>query len=138
MTRYTQRQYVVQVALLMAAYIVLTFWLWPHLRDTSSAGLKVVFSLSPVVPVAVVVALMARRVVASDELEQRIHLIALGVATAVVGTASFVGGFLALAKVWVADGSVLVWVFPALCGTYGVTHVLVKRRYTGIWDFWGC
>lgn len=138
MKRYSRRRYLVLVTILMAIYVVLLLWLWPQLRDASGTGLKIVLSLSPVVPVAAVIGLMARRVVASDELEQRVHLIGLGVATALVGTGSLVGGFLAMAKVWVTDGSVLFWVFPALCLVYGVTHILVKWRYTGSWDFWGC
>lgn len=137
MTPAARRRYLLQVTLLMVAYLLLLRWLWPHARDAADVWLKVALSLSPLLPIAAVVALMARHVIASDELEQRVHLIGLGVATVVVGTASLVGGFLAMTRVWVTDGTVLYWVFPALCLVYGVTHMLVKRRYTGSWDCWG-
>jgi len=35
------------------------------------------------------------------------------------------------------DGSILIWVFPALCCTYGVTRMSLKYRYTGSLD-WFC
>ena len=138
MARVSSRGYNLQVLVLMAVYVALMFWLWPQVRATPGTGLKLVLSLSPVLPVALVVALMARRVIRSDELEQRLHLIALGVATALVGTGSLVGGFLAMAKIWITDGSVLFRVFPVLCVLYGVTQLVLKRRYTGSWDFKDC
>ena len=136
--RYSPKRYALYVLVLMMAYVALIFWLWPHVRSTEALSWKVLFALSPVLPVACVVVLMARRVMLSDELDQRLHLIALGIATAVVGTASLVGAFLAAAKVWTTDGSVLLWVFPALCFVYGLTRLGLKRSVTGSWDFWGC
>src|SRR5690348_7544209 len=132
-----ERRYRGQVLVLMAIYMAIMIWLWPHALGASGKALKVALALSPVVPVAWVIALMAKRVMRSDELEQRLHLMALSTATALVGTACLVGGFPAAVKVWATDGSILIWVFPGLCCTYGVTRRRRKYRYPGSLD-WLC
>lgn len=138
MARFDTRRFNVYVMLLMAVYVALMLLVWPHVRDAGDVSWKVLLAVSPTVPVALVVWLMARRIVLADELEQRLHLVALGVATAVVGTASLIAGFLAMAKVWHGDGSELFWVFPLLCLVYGSTRLGLHRHVTGAWDFWGC
>lgn len=138
MPRLSTARYNVQMTLLMAAYIGLLFWLWPHALHATSTAPRVLFALAPLLPVAWVIWLMAKRVATSDELEQRLHLVALGVATALVGTASLVAAFLAMARVWRGDGSELVWVFPTLVWVYALTRIALKRRITGSWDFWNC
>ena len=70
-----------------------------HARDASGPSLKLLLALVPLVPVMWVIWLMARRVVNSDELEQRLHLIALSAATGLVAVTSLVGGFLCAAGV---------------------------------------
>jgi len=138
MARLSLKRYNAYVFALMAVYIVLMLWLWPHAKAAPGVAWKVVFALSPLVPVACVIGLMARRVMQADELDQRLHLVALGVATGLVGTASLVASFLAMAKAWHGDGSELFWVFPALCLVYAFTRMGLKWRVTGSWDFWGC
>lgn len=138
MARFSTRRFNVYVMLLMAIYVALLWFVWPHVRDAHNVSWKILLAVSPTVPVTWMVWLMARRVMLSDELEQRLHLIALGVATAVIGTACLIAGFLAMAKVWRGDGSELFWVFPVLCLLYGFTRFGLKRRITGTWDFWGC
>lgn len=138
MARFSTKRFNTYVMLLMAVYVALLWWGWPHVLATHSMAWKVLFSLSPAVPVAWVVVLMARRIMLADELEQRLHLVALGVSTAVVGTACLVAGFLAMGKVWHGDGSELFLVLPVLMFIYGFTRLGLKRRVTGTWDFWGC
>lgn len=138
MTRLSTTSYNIQVTVLMVAYVILLLWLWPHALHATSMTPRVLFALAPLLPVAWVIWLMARRVASSDELEQRLHLIGLGVATALVGTASLVVAFLAMAHVWRGDGSEFIWVFPALIFIYAITRVCLKRRITGSWDIWNC
>jgi hypothetical protein len=138
MARFSNRRFNIYVMVLMAVYVALIWVLWPHLHDAHGLWWKVALSVSPTVPVTWVVVLMARRVMLADELDQRLHLIALGVATALVGTVGLIAGFLAIGKVWHGDGSELFWVFPALCLLYGFTRLGLKRRVTGTWDWWGC
>jgi hypothetical protein len=129
MTRFTPRQYQRRVMLAMTLYVGFMLLAWPTVRTAPSLGVKALLALAPVVPMLYVIGLMARRILHSDELEQRTHLVALGAATVVVGSLSLVGGFLAAAGVLRTDGSILIWVFPALMISYGLTRWWVGRRY---------
>ncbi|MEP7185104.1 MAG: hypothetical protein ABI767_04635 [Rhodanobacter sp.] len=115
----------------MTIYVMVLLLVWPLARTVDSLLLKLLFALTPVVPMFYMFVLMARRIRSSDELEQRMHLIALGVASAVVGALSLIGGFLAAAHVLTLDGSVLIWVFPVMLTSYGIAHLVVVRRYGG-------
>lgn len=57
------------------------------------------------------------------------HLVALGLTSAVVAASSMVGGFLAAAKIVPLDGSILIMVFPLMVSCYGLTRWWVGRRY---------
>lgn len=129
MSRLSDKQYQRQSMLAMTAYVAVMLGVWPLVRTVTSLPLKVLLALAPVLPMLYVIVLMGRRIRDSDELEQRTHLIALGVATGVVGALSVIGGFLASARVWELDGSILIWVFPALLFGYGITRAWVARRY---------
>ncbi len=131
MARYTEKQYRRHMWILMTAYVALMLLEWPHVRGTANLPLKVALALAPTVPVIALVWLIARRVMASDELQQRLHMMALGFATGVVAAASLAGGFLAAAGVIRIEGDVLIWVFPALSLIYGVSHIVLGRRYGG-------
>lgn len=138
MTRFSWRNYNLQVFAIMAVYVALMLLEWPLVRTTTDLALRTALAVLPALPVAAVIGLAARRVMRGDELQQRIQLAALGVAVGVVSVASVVGAFLAAAAVWQVGGDVLFWVFPALCLVYGVMHVVLTRRMTGTWNFWGC
>ncbi len=94
MPRFVDSTYRRNIALLMAVYIALLLVLWPLIKSTSVLALKAVFTLLPVVPMIAVLWLIARRVMDSDELQQRVHLIALSAATGVVSAVSLAVGFL--------------------------------------------
>lgn len=138
MTRTSKRNYKLSVLAIMAVYVALMLFEWPLVMHTQAIGWRVPLALLPTLPIILVIVLAARRVMHGDELEQRVQLIALGIAVGVVSVASIVGAFLAIAQIWHVDGGVLIWVFPALCLVYGVMHVALRRRLTGTWDFWGC
>ena len=74
---------------------------------------------------------MAVRVLRGDELEQRTHLIAIGVAAIAVALVSLVSGFLAAAGLLTLDttAGVLVWIFPILLLVYGAARTLAARHY---------
>ncbi len=129
MPRLKQKQYQRHVMFALMVYTAMMVLVWPLVRTASDVPLRWVLALAPVPPMLYVIALMARRIRDSDELEQRTHLIGLGVATGVVATLSLAGGFLASAQVLALDGSVLIWVFPLMMACYGVTRWLVARRY---------
>jgi hypothetical protein len=132
MQRYTKKSYRRHMWVLMAIYVALIFFEWPQAGRATYLPWKIVLAIVPALPVIAVICLMAKLVMHSDELEQRLYLSALSVATGVVAIASMVGGFLCSAGVFKLDGDILIWVFPALCMTYGVAHVLFARRYGGM------
>lgn len=115
----------------MSVYIALLLLVWPLARETAALPLKILCALAPVVPLLYLIALMARRILQSDELEQRTHLIGLGVATAAVSVFSIVGGFLAASHVITQDVAaiVLLWVFPVLVLAYSIARARAARRY---------
>jgi len=132
MPRFTRNQYRLQMAAAMAVYVALMLLLWPTVRHEVSLPLKVALTLLVVLPVVVFIWLMARQVMDSDELEQRVHLVALSAATAVVAALSMAAGFLCAAGAIVLDGDILLWVFPALCLSYSAARAVFARRYGGL------
>ena len=93
----------------------------------------VVYALAPVLPLLYAIWLMAKRVLAADELEQRTHLIGLGIAATVVSVFGIVCGFLAAAHVLTPDWSAaaLVWIFPLMVVIYAMGQLYAVRRYGG-------
>lgn len=125
-------RYNLQVAVTMAVYVALLALVWPLIRTAQGMPVKALLAILPVLPMLYVIGLMARRVMSGDELEQRTHLLALGVATAAVSALSLIGGFLAAGGVAKLDGGVLIWVFPVLMLVYGGARWwLVTRVYGG-------
>jgi hypothetical protein len=118
-----------QMAVLMAIYVLATLLLLPQARAAANVPWKTLLALLPTLPIVIVIWLTATFVMASDELEQRLHLVGLSVATGIVGALSVMGGFLCATGVVNMDGDVLIWVFPALTLIYGGTHWLAARRY---------
>jgi len=120
------------IALLMAIYIVLLLLLWPLAKQTTALAPKVLFTLAPVAPMIAALWLIARRVMASDELQQRVDLIAMSTATGVISAVSLAAGFLCATGAIVLDGDVLIWIMPALALVYSATRWIVGRRYGGM------
>lgn len=136
MSRLSKRQYQWRLMLVAVAYAALMLLVWPLARAVDGFVLKLLLALTPMVPALYMFALFAARIRDSDELEQRTHLIALGVAVAVTGALSLVGGFLAATHVLRFDGSILIWVLPLMMVSYGMAHLFVVRRYGG--DMFAC
>lgn len=129
MPRLTSKRYQQQLMLTMAVYMVVLLGASSLVRAVTSLPLKALLAVAPVLPMLYVIALMWRRIRDSDELEQRMHLVALGVAAALVSALSMVGGFLAADGVLDLGGSALVWVFPVLMFGYGAASRWVARHY---------
>jgi hypothetical protein len=132
MARFSEKQYRRQLGVAMVAYMAAMLLVWPLGRSAASVPLKVLLAVVPVLPMLFVIGLMARRIGASDEFEQRVHLLALGAATGLLGALSLVGGFLDAAGVLALHGSVLIWVFPVTMLGYGAARWwLLVRHYGG-------
>jgi hypothetical protein len=126
------RRYLREFLPAMGAYVLVMLLLWPLVPHVQNPWLKGALALAPVLPLALAVRAMVRLVLGSDELEQRVHLIGLAAATAIVGVASMAGGFLVAAHVIVLDGTSLFAVFPALVVIYSLARGWAGRRYGGI------
>ena len=131
MTRLTARQYGRRSTLAMIVYVALMLLVWPQVRSTAELSTKVLLALVPVLPMLYVIWLMARRILGSDELEQRTHLIGLGAATGASAVFSLVCGFLAAARVFELESvaMLLFWVFPVQMFCYGAVRWWAARRY---------
>lgn len=131
MTRLSERRYRMWIFGLMAIYVALVFWLTPAARHATGVALRAGMAVAMAAPVVAVIWVMAWRVMSSDELQQRLHMLALSVATGLVAAASLVVGFLQAVHVLHLDGDVLIWVFPALCLCYGLARIGFNRRFGG-------
>ncbi len=130
-----QKRYQREFAIAMFGYVVVLFGsIW--LLKTHGAGFALWFrsllALLPVLPISFVARAITRSIRASDELERQVALEAAGIAGLLVGVGFFSVGLLAAAKVIALEGSaVAIWVFPILCGTYGLARAWASRRYQG-------
>lgn len=133
MVRLSRQAHQRRVMIAMAIYVVVFLWVWPLARTADTLWLKAAYALAPVPPVVYVIWLMAWRVLGGDELEQRTHLIGLGIAAAAVSVYGIVSGFLAAAHVFGVDWSAaaLVWIFPLLMVVYVSARAYAARRYGG-------
>jgi uncharacterized membrane protein HdeD (DUF308 family) len=128
--RPNQRRYLREFFPAMLGYLVMVFAFKPLLGMVDSNLLRALIALLPVVPIVFVVRAMVRKLLDGDELERRMQLEAVSVATLSVGLLSFAAGFLHIAGVFHFDHALLM-VLPALFVAYGLALLWVRRRYQG-------
>lgn len=114
----------------MLLYMVLIFAIVPLLPHVHATWLKVVVALVPVLPIAWVISAVVRLIGSSDELERRMQLEAISIASLTVGMLSFAVGLLQAAGVHVVHNAMIL-VLPALFAVYGGASWWVRRRYQG-------
>jgi hypothetical protein len=133
MARDNRRSYDVRIMIAMAVYVLVFLSVWPLVRGSSETYAKVAYALTPVLPLLYVIWVMAMRILRSDELQQRQHLIGLGVATMAISIISIIAGFLAAADLLSLDTTsiILVWIFPLLIIVYSIARGYAARRYGG-------
>lgn len=125
-----QRRYMREFFPAMAAYVLLLFVSQALLQHVHAVPWKVLIVLLPVLPIGLVVRAMVRLVLASDELERRLQLEAISIASMSVGLLSFAAAFLRGAGLLPIDNA-LMWVLPALFAAYGIANWWVRRRFRG-------
>jgi hypothetical protein len=114
----------------MVAYLVLLVVSLLLLKQVEAPALRAAAALLPVVPIALTLRAIVRYIRDADELQRRIELEAVSLATALVSLVYMAGGFLQLAKVIdIPSGVAMIWVFPLLCATYGLLKAVVARRF---------
>ena len=125
-----RRRYARELMLAMGAYVVVLFvsvWL---LKQVEEPALRALLALAPVPPIALALRAMVRYVRDTDEMQQRIELEAICIATAFVCLLYMAGGFLQAAKVIdVPAAAAMIWLFPLVCFSYGLAKLAVARRY---------
>ena len=124
-----ERRYGREMALAAVLYVAAMLTAWPLALHTDERILRAVLALLPVLPAALMLRAIYRHVRDSDELQRRLHLEALAISASVVSLVSMALGFLAAARVIVLGGDVLLWVFPALAGVFGVVRCWIQWRY---------
>lgn len=128
--RALQRRYTRDVLLGMGAYTVLLFVSMLLLRSVEAPALRALIALLPVAPIALVLRAMVHFIRGVDELQQRIEFEAVCIAAALVSFAYMTAGFLQAARVIdVPASAAMLWVFPLVCGTYGIAKAVIARRY---------
>lgn len=125
-----QRRYVRELMSPMLAYgIALFVSLW-LLKRVDAPLLRALLALLPVPPIALALRAIVRYIRDVNELQQRIELEAVSLATALVSLLYMAGGLLQRAKVIDIPGAkAMTLVFPLICIAYGLTKFVVMRRY---------
>ena len=125
-----RRRYLREFMPAMAAYVVTLFasvWLLKHV---DAPGLRALVALLPVPAIAMAMRAIVRAIRDADELQRRIELEAVSIATAFVSLGYLAAGFLQAAKVVdIPASAAMIWVFPLVCLTYGIAKAAVSRRY---------
>ncbi|KLI98296.1 hypothetical protein [Luteimonas sp. FCS-9] len=128
--RALQRRYTREMLVALGAYAALLVVSLLWLRHVQGPLPRALVALLPVPPIALVLRAMVRYVRGVDELQQRIELEAVCIAAAGVSLAYMTGGFLQAAGVVAVPASAaMLWVFPLVCGGYGLAKAVVARRY---------
>jgi hypothetical protein len=124
------RRYQREVAISMGAYVLVMLF-WKQLLGLFEATwLRVLVALFPALLVCWVMRAFVRYVRDSDEMQRRIELESGSIAAMLVAAGYLGAGFLQSAKlINVPSTLALIGVFPALCLFYGITKVVVARRY---------
>ena len=125
-----RRRYTRELMLAMGAYVIVLFasvWL---LKRIEEPALRALLALAPVPPIALALRAMVRYIRDTDEMQQRIELEAVCIATAFVCLLYMAGGFLQAAKVIdVPAAAAKIWLVPLVCFSYGLAKLAVARRY---------
>ena len=125
-----RRRYTRELMLAMGAYVLVLFASIHLLRHVDAPVARALIALLPVPPIALALRAMVRYVRDVDEMQQRIELEAVSLATAFVSLVYMSAGFLQAARVIdVAAAAALIWLFPLVCFTYGLAKAVVSRRY---------
>ena len=99
-------------------------------RGIESVPLRGLVAVLPVLPIGWMMLAALRYLREVDELQRRIETEAIGIASLLVSLVYFAGGMLEKAEVIRMDAGVaMIWVFPLLCGTYGIAKMILTRRY---------
>jgi hypothetical protein len=123
-----RRRYVRDMAISAVLYVGFVFAAAFAIRNlVLPQWTLIVLSLLPVAPALLMLRAYITYTRAMDEFQRRLQSEALIVATGVILFVSFAYGFL---EEWADFPHLpLIWVFPAFAFVFGLTHMVVRRRY---------
>lgn len=115
------------------AYVATTWlciWLLKHPLHDAAIGWRALVGLLPLLPIALAVRVVVNLVLAGDELQRRIDLEAMAVASITLGLGALTLSLLLIAQVVsLSARQALAWVFPALWLGYAAARLWAARRY---------
>lgn len=125
------RRYVRALWPLLIGYsLILFFSGWMLKRGIDSLALRALVALLPVLPLLLLIRIALRYLRETDELQRRIEIEAIGIASLLVSMLYFGGGLLVQAKVLSLNtGAVMIWVFPLIMLFYSIAKFFAVRRY---------
>jgi hypothetical protein len=124
-----QKRYPIESMPALAGYVIAVFvstWLLKHFPE-APAWQRIAITLLPLPAIVWVLVALLRRLLRKDELEARVELEAIAIASAIVGVASLGWGMLDFAHL--VEPISLFYVLPALMGVYGLVKCVSWRRY---------
>jgi predicted nucleic acid-binding Zn ribbon protein len=125
-----RRRYQRELLPAMVAYILavaLSVWL---LKRVDAVALRALIALLPVPAIALAMRAIVRRIRDADELQRRIELEAVSIAAAFISMGYLAAGFLQRAGVIdVPSSAAMIWMFPLVCFTFGLSKTVLSRRY---------
>lgn len=129
--REVHKRYLRELFTAMTAYVVLIIVFGVLVPKTDSTFWRAVLALLPLVPILFVIRALVRVVRDQDELERRIDLEAIAIASMTTGFGFFSLGLLLSAEVgWTMPAdAIAIWVMPCLFATFGIAKLLIVRRY---------
>jgi hypothetical protein len=126
-----RKRYTREMAIAMGAYVVVLFFsVWLLKRLDLAPAVRALVALLPLPPIAFALRAIVRYIRDVDEMQQRIELEAVSIATAFVSLVYMAGGFLQAAKVVDLPASAaMIWMFPLVCFSYGLAKAFIVGRY---------
>lgn len=123
-----RRRYVRDMAISGVLYVGFVFVAALAIRNLALPQWALIaLSLLPTAPALLMLRAYLVYTRAMDEFQRRLQSEALIVATGVILFASFAYGFL---EEWASFPHLpLIWIFPAFSFVFGITHIVVRRRY---------
>lgn len=125
-----RRRYLREFLPPMLGYLVALVISLTLLKTVEAEWLRALVALLPLPPIGFALRAIVRYIRDTDELQRQIELEAVSIATALVSMLYLAGGFLQAAKVIdIPSSAAMIWVFPLICGVYGLAKILVARRF---------
>ena len=124
------RRYVREFTPAMIAYVAVML-VWKRLLEAVEMPmLRLLIALVPAVLLVWIMRAVVRYVRDCDEMQRRIEVESGAVAALMVCTGYMTLGFLQTAElIDIPSKIAMLWVFPALCFSYGLAKVVIARRY---------